>query len=59
MYLAPTLERYGTFRELTRLGTNNVSDGCTVSGIGGTADGNEVFTEETFPPTLEPICISA
>ena len=31
MYVKPKLERFGTFRELTRVGFNGCSDGYTVT----------------------------
>jgi hypothetical protein len=40
MYGKPTLVRFGTFRQLTQIGFNTVSDGCTIAGIGN-AVGNE------------------
>lgn len=38
MYDRPTLQKFGTFRELTKLGNDGASDGATVHGI-GTSDG--------------------
>lgn len=42
MYERPTLERYGGFRQLTQLGSVGASDGCSISGIGGTVAGNNI-----------------
>ena len=33
MYQKPKLERFGTFRELTRLGLSNASDGASILGV--------------------------
>lgn len=34
MYEKPTLQRFGTFRELTLLGLNSSTDGASIFGIG-------------------------
>ena len=34
MYKTPKLERFGTFRELTRWGFSSASDGGSILGIG-------------------------
>ena len=34
MYQTPKLERFGTFRELTRWGFSSASDGGSILGIG-------------------------
>lgn len=41
MYQKPKLERFGTFRELTRVGFNGTTDGMTICGNGS---GNEECT---------------
>lgn len=54
MYLAPRLERYGTFRELTKIGTTGVADGCSLTGVdGSTANGSDVL-----PPGNYSFCVS-
>ncbi len=46
MYQKPSLQRFGTFRELTLLGLNNASDGAsilsTVNGATTVGTGNEL-----------------
>lgn len=43
MYEQPTLKKFGTFRELTRLGNDGLSDGATVQGISGCiVEGREI-----------------
>lgn len=42
MYEKPRLERFGTFRELTKLGLASDSDGFSILGI-GTSPGCETF----------------
>jgi hypothetical protein len=42
MYIAPRLERYGTFRELTKVGFLNTADGHTIPGDNGPVDGNNL-----------------
>src|SRR5690606_771059 len=42
MYIKPKLERFGSVRELTRLGTNPDCDG----GIFGIGDGDELFCKD-------------
>lgn len=34
MYARPVLQKFGTFRELTKLGNEGASDGATFQGIG-------------------------
>ena len=34
MYEKPTLERFGTFRDLTQLGNNSGTDAASVFGLG-------------------------
>lgn len=40
MYQKPTLQKFGTFRELTRFGFASAADGISIFGIGG--DGCQV-----------------
>lgn len=40
VYQKPTLQKFGTFRELTRFGFASAADGISILGIGG--DGCEV-----------------
>jgi len=42
MYSKPTVERFGTFRELTQTGTGGAGDGCIVldPATGAVVDGN-------------------
>ena len=35
MYQKPTLQKFGTFRELTRFGFASAADGISIFGIGG------------------------
>lgn len=51
MYEAPVLERYGTFRELTKGGFSDISDGFTANTtdncrvqVGAGPDGTDVIT---------------
>jgi hypothetical protein len=54
MYKAPRLERYGTFRELTKVGTTQVTDGCSLIGVDGTVgNGSDIL-----PPGNYPFCVS-
>jgi hypothetical protein len=39
MYSKPTVQRFGSFRDLTQVGCFNVTDGISIVGI-GTAVGN-------------------
>ena len=39
MYSKPGLERFGTFRELTRVGFNGSSDGLLITGPDGSVVG--------------------
>lgn len=55
MYTKPTLERYGTFRELTQVGFQGASDGVTFNGAGGPATGNGC----TQDPNTGQICCPA
>ena len=41
MYQKPKVERFGTFRELTRVGFNGTTDGFTICGVNG-GTGNEL-----------------
>lgn len=47
MYQKPKVERFGTFRELTQIGTNGAYDGVTIFGI---ANGNELCGAPNLPP---------
>lgn len=47
MYSKPRVERFGTFRELTRVGFNGQSDGYTVNGV--TDSGNDQCASATAP----------
>ena len=38
MYARPVLQKFGTFRELTQLGNDGLSDGATFNGV-PTSDG--------------------
>jgi len=52
MYAKPKVERFGTFRELTRTGINGGGDGCIVldPATGAVVDGNPADGEYgTFP----------
>jgi len=40
VYLTPRVERFGTFRELTRIGLTGASDGVTVCGPNGGTGSN-------------------
>lgn len=35
MYSKPQIQKFGTFRELTRVGWKQASDGLSILGIGG------------------------
>lgn len=53
MYLKPTLQRFGSFRDLTRIGFELASDGCTIVGVNGnTGNGSNYYTTHPFctPP---------
>jgi len=43
VYVKPRLERFGTFRELTKLGFTGASDGFTIIGPdGNSSSGNDL-----------------
>jgi hypothetical protein len=50
VYQKPKVERFGTFRELTRVGFNGTTDGFTICGVNG-GTGNELCGAPN-----EPIC---
>ena len=48
VYQKPTLKRFGSFRELTRLGFNNVGDGASIMAVnanGVSGAGNDICKE--------------
>lgn len=55
MYRKPTLERFGTFRELTQVGFQGASDGVTFQGAGGPATGNDCYID----PQTGSLCCPA
>ena len=56
MYERPTLERLGSFRELTQLGFTGQSDGASIFGLGsagrrGGRRGRDRFPDRDLPTT--------
>jgi hypothetical protein len=53
MYQTPRLERFGPFRDLTKIGFSLASDGCTIIGANGnTGNGGNYYATHPFcrPP---------
>lgn len=47
-YQKPTLEKFGTFRDLTRLGFSSASDGASICGVTTSPGCVSVFDGRTY-----------
>ncbi len=58
MYTKPTLERYGRFRDLTRLGLASATDGFSILGIGSSPGCETTWSYRGRTGTIEIGCPS-
>lgn len=52
MYIKPTLQRFGTFRELTQIGLTNNSDGASILSVNSTGSDRR-WDDEGFSPASD------